>query len=166
MTNKILVLCTFKFLCFTSSYAITADDILREARKHINSDKWSYASCHKLLCGKNKCNIFVDDVLSNVGAKRPKRDSFFYPAIGANEWGKSNSEYILNTGCYQHIPSFSNRQKGDVIAFPVDAGSGHVGIVSTGSQYVSAGQYIVEEKDIPTDRSRTIWRYRYTKTGC
>lgn len=49
------------------SFAVTKDEIYNEAKKHIGSTKW------KLERETCKCNIFVDDVLANVGAKRPQR---------------------------------------------------------------------------------------------
>lgn len=49
------------------SFAVTKDDIYNEAKKHVGSTKW------KLVGNTYKCNIFVDDVFANVGAKRPQR---------------------------------------------------------------------------------------------
>lgn len=86
--------------------------------------------------------------------------------IGANEWGNSNSEYVLRTKCYTHISSVSTKQRGDVIAFPSTSGSGHVGIVSYGNQYISAGDKTVDEKAIPSGKPTTVWRYNYNKQGC
>lgn len=86
---------------------------------------------------------------------------FWYSPIGANEWGNPNSDYVTGTECYDHISSSSDRQKGDVIAFPNPGGLGHVGIVSVGNQYISAGNVTVDVKVIPFHKKHTIWRYNY-----
>lgn len=49
------------------SFAVTNDDIYNEAKSHVGSTQW------KLVGNTYKCNIFVDDVFANVGAKRPQR---------------------------------------------------------------------------------------------
>lgn len=108
-------------------------------------------------------------MFANVGAKRPQRHPLMFwkaSPIGANEWGNSNSEYVLRTKCYTHISSVSSKQRGDVISFPNPGGLGHVGIVSYGNQYISAGDKTVDEKAIPSGKPTTVWRYNYNKEGC
>lgn len=142
------------------SLAVTKDAIYNEAKKHIGSTKWK-------LEGKiYKCNIFVDDVLANVGAKRPQRRplmKWMASPIGANEWGNPNSAYVIRTNCYTHIASVCSKQRGDIIAFPRTKGSGHIGIVSDGNLYISAGDKTVDEREIPSGKPTTIWRYNYNK---
>ncbi|XP_061177297.1 uncharacterized protein LOC133186036 [Saccostrea echinata] len=165
--DRILLICLiFSTLCIMQSQCVSKSQIWSAAKREISSTRWSLKSCYRDLCNRNKCNIFVDDVLASVGAKRPRRSSWRYSPIGANEWGNSNSAYVLDTGCYEHVPEFTDRQIGDVIAFPFPQGSGHVGIVSVDTRYISAREKMVEHKAIPSDRKNTIWRYQYTKNGC
>ena len=56
--------------------AVTASDIVEEARSHIDETTWSYYSTYGTGRGTNKCNQFVYDVLKNVGANPPKRYCF------------------------------------------------------------------------------------------
>ena len=84
---------------------------------------------------------------------------YAYSPIGANEWGNPSSSYVTKTNCYSHISSLSNKQGGDIIAFPSSAGSGHVGIVSSGGNYISAQRARIEEKSIPSGRTTVLWRY-------
>ncbi|KAJ8312910.1 hypothetical protein KUTeg_010283 [Tegillarca granosa] len=141
---------------------VTASRIIREARKYNRKTDYSYKGCKHGYCDENKCNMYVNDMLKNAGAKVPKRRPFFYSPIGANEWGNPRSTYVLNTGCYKNV-NYPNA--GDVVAFPASVGSGHVGIVTGSGQYISAGEFIVEEKRIP-NKTKVFWRYRYTKSGC
>lgn len=83
--------------------------------------------------------------------------------IGANEQGNPNSAYVIRTNCYTHIQSVGSKQRGDIIAFPNPDGSGHVGIVSDGNLYISAGDKTVDEKEIPSGKPTTVWRYNYKK---
>ena len=88
---------------------------------------------------------------------------YSYSPIGANEWGNPSSSYVKDTNCYDHIPNLSDKQGGDIIAFPYPAGLGHVGIVSSGGQYISAQHDWVEEKAIPSGRTTVLWRYTCDK---
>nr|XP_034306653.1 uncharacterized protein LOC117682674 [Crassostrea gigas] len=112
--------------------------------------------------GKNKCNLFVYDVLNEAGAKAPNRKPGKTSPIGANEWANPRSTYVKNTGCYR-VVSFRQKRGGDIIAFGRYKTSGHVGIVSIGGEYISAGDYRVVEKSIPRNSSSifrtTVWRY-------
>ena len=90
---------------------------------------------------------------------------FRYAQIGANEWANPDSEYVKDTNCYQTV-NFSNKQKGDVIAFQRNGNSGHMGIVSRDGDYISAQRSEVKEDDVNSfmrgDASivrTTIWRY-------
>lgn len=82
--------------------------------------------------------------------------------IGANEWANPRSTYVKNTGCYS-VVSFRQKRGGDIIAFGRYKTSGHVGIVSIGGEYISAGDYRVVEKSIPRNSPSivrtTVWRY-------
>lgn len=62
--NQLIIQKTYNF---QQSFAVTKDDIYNEAKKHVGSTKW------KLVGNTYKCNIFVDDVFADVGAKRPQR---------------------------------------------------------------------------------------------
>lgn len=82
--------------------------------------------------------------------------------IGANEWANPASTYVKNTGCYS-VVSYGQRRRGDIIAFGRNETSGHVGIVSTGGDYISAGNNLIVEKPIPQNDPSivrtTVWRY-------
>ena len=73
---------------------------------------------------------------------------------------------MKKTGHYALIP-YDKRQKGDIIAFKRDKGSGHVGIVSSKKKFISALRNNVGELDIekfrdnPRDKitGTTVWRY-------
>ncbi|CAG2248073.1 unnamed protein product [Mytilus edulis] len=150
---------------------VTASKIANKASSFIQSTDYSKSGCKHgtKYCGTWKCNLFVYDVLKSVGAKVPTRHWWIYSPIGANEWGNPNSGIIKSTGCYTLIPSFSQKRSGDIIAFPKTIGSGHVGIVYSSNEYISATQFKVEKSGYPnkeTYPTRTIWRYRYTKSGC
>ena len=54
-------------------HGVTANDIVKYARKQIGSFKWTKDSEHFLGAGKWKCNIFVADVLKHVKADAPNR---------------------------------------------------------------------------------------------
>lgn len=59
--------------------------------------------------------------------------------------------------------SFGQKRRGDIIAFGRNGTSGHVGIVSVGGKYVSAGNDRIVEKSIPKNNPSivrtTVWRY-------
>ncbi|XP_052088613.1 uncharacterized protein LOC127725582 [Mytilus californianus] len=155
----------------TKGSDVTASKIVNKARSFIDSTDWSKSGCKhgSRFCGTWKCNLFVYDVLKSVGAKVPTRRWWIYSPIGANEWGNPNSGEIKNTGCYTLIPSFYQKRSGDIIAFPQPSGSGHVGIVYSSNEYISAKRDKVEKTGYPNTASyptRTIWRYKYNKNGC
>lgn len=154
----LLALCVY-LVCVEDVHSTSPDDILEEARRNITSTSWSYESCKHDYCNRNKCNLFVYDVLTEVGATAPSRRWWKYSPIGANEWGNPDSSYVRDTNCYDHISDLSDKEGGDIIAFPSSSGSGHVGIVSSGGKYISAQSDEIEEKDIPSGRTTVLWRY-------
>lgn len=85
--------------------------------------------------------------------------------ILANEWADPNSASVKGTGCYKTV-SYSSKQKGDIVAFKRDGSSGHVGIMSTNGNFISALRYKVDSLDVDGFRSgdsfivsTTVWRY-------
>ncbi|XP_076078995.1 uncharacterized protein LOC143049114 [Mytilus galloprovincialis] len=149
------------------SSGVTAEKIADKAYSHKDSTEWAFEGCKggKKFCKANKCNLFVNDVLKSVGATVPKRYTWWYSPISANDWGNPNSSKVKSTGCYSLVSSFLSKQRGDVIAFPASSGSGHVGIVYDGNAYISAGKNQVNKKGIPSVKS-TIWRYKYDDNNC
>ena len=85
--------------------------------------------------------------------------------IDANEWANPDSGHVQETNCYQ-IVDISTKQKGDIIAFQRTGNSGHMGIVSTGGDYISAQELEVKEDEVNSFLrsdasivSTTVWRY-------
>ena len=85
--------------------------------------------------------------------------------ILANEWADPNSASVKGTGCYKTV-SYSSKQKGDIVAFKRNGSSGHVGIMSTNGNFISALRYKVDSLDVDGFRSgdsfivsTTVWRY-------
>lgn len=91
-----------------------------------------------------------------------RKSKGYYP-IGANEWGNPRSSYIRSTGCYRRVYS---KQAGDIIAFPRSVGSGHVGIVYSKNEYISAGTYRIKKTGYPKNRTYILWRYQYNNSNC
>lgn len=145
---------------------VSSYKIYKTAKKYKGSKSWRKSGClHGIrYCGKYKCNLYVYDVLKESGAVAPRRHWYIYSPISANEWGNRRSKYVLKTGCYTNVRSC---RKGDVVAFPVRSGSGHVGIVTSKSgYYISAGTYSVQIKPFPRGRKRVYWRYKSWSRKC
>ena len=80
--------------------------------------------------------------------------------------------------CYRRVSSCSSpikcrRKVGDIIAFKRKGTSGHVGIVSNGKKYISAGSKKINRKNVPTKKQMGpkfvrayVWRYKYDEKGC
>nr|XP_011451150.2 uncharacterized protein LOC105344934 [Crassostrea gigas] len=159
-----LLLCVILFTLAESGR--TSYKIWKVARNYRESSKWSVWSSWGWrvdFFGKNKCNLFVYDVLNEAGAKAPNRKPGKISPIGANEWANPRSTYVKNTGCYS-VVSFGQKRRGDIIAFGRYKTSGHVGIVSLWGNYISAGRYRIVEKSIPNMNGTsiirtTVWRY-------
>lgn len=138
--------------CFQVTWSAQAKDIVKEAKSHKGSVKWSYASSYGT--GKNtyKCNLFVHDVLKNVGANPPTRWSlseFRWAQIGAAEWGNPNSSYLNKSKFW--IKCKMPRQPGDVIS-----DGKHVGIITGKKLTTSATKDKVVEND---------WGFRQNGAG-
>nr|XP_022295738.1 uncharacterized protein LOC111105680 [Crassostrea virginica] len=144
--------------------------IWESARNKVHSTKWSLANSwngDNVYKNKWKCNLFVYDVLQEVKASTPKRWSwwrFRWGPIGANEWANPDSRYLIRTGCY-HTVKYSDRRIGDIIAFKRNRNSGHMGIVSTSGNYISAQRNQVKEDNVDSFLRRdasivrtTVWR--------
>nr|XP_022296609.1 uncharacterized protein LOC111106288 [Crassostrea virginica] len=165
-----LLFCGF-IISLSESQGTVSARIWESARNKIKSTKWSLANSwngDNDYKNKWKCNLFVYDILQEVHAVTPTRWSwskFSRAPIGTNEWANPNSEYVMDTKCYETV-SYSSRQKGDVIAFKRNKGSGHMGIVSTNGDYISALREKVQEDNVdsfvksdPSIANTTVWRY-------
>lgn len=152
----------------TTQEPTTPSKIWRTARSKIGSMDWSKLNkwrWNRRYINGWKCNLFVYDVLLESGAEAPNRRMIGHNPIGANEWANPQSGFVLATGCYRNVP-FENRIKGDIIAFRSNYGSGHMGIVSTNGNYISALRQMIEENSVQDfletqstiDRT-TVWRY-------
>ncbi|XP_078341106.1 uncharacterized protein LOC144627580 [Crassostrea virginica] len=167
----LLCLCCFWLTHTEGQVTFMSTKIWESARNKVGSTKWSFVnSWNGDTDYENtwKCNLFVYDILQEVNAVTPTRWSwsqFSRAPIGANEWANPNSDYVKDTNCYKTV-SYSSRQKGDVIAFKRYRGSGHMGIVSTNGDYISALRVRVQEDNVdsflrsdPSIASKTVWRY-------
>jgi CHAP domain len=163
--------------------------ILLQALSHRGSTDWSYASTkasepHKsngtvtFENPSNKCNLFVNDVLSQVGisvAWIEHGRSRMIPVFKrlspptAGEW--ANTALLQNSWS-----SSSSPLPGDVAAYTANYSdaSGHVGFVVARGVSVSAGEVKVEVNDVgfrqangtglPTDHDFTVFRrYKHAK---
>ncbi|ELT94003.1 hypothetical protein CAPTEDRAFT_197774 [Capitella teleta] len=103
--------------------------IAKTADKYRSDTKWSVSSPHRVGIGKDKCNIFVAEVIEEAGATVPHRHWWWSP-IGAGEWGNPSSTYLTKDNCWTRVTS---PQNGDVAG-----GHGHVAIVTGSSQTTGA----------------------------
>nr|XP_022296610.1 uncharacterized protein LOC111106289 [Crassostrea virginica] len=163
MQYQHLLLLYLSGLMLTLTEGQKTTQIYESAKNKINSTKWSKATTwNGKYRGMWKCNLFVYDVLQEVGATTPKKWGM---QILANEWADPNSASVKGTGCYKTV-SYSSKQKGDIVAFKRNGSSGHVGIMSTNGNFISALRYKVDSLDVDGFRSgdsfivsTTVWRY-------
>lgn len=163
--------------------------ILVKALSHRGSTAWSYASSkgsepHKthgtvtFENPSNKCNLFVNDVLTQVGISvawiehGKSRMIPFYKRLSpptAGEW--ANTALLQNSWSSSTSP-----MPGDVAAYTANYSdaSGHVGFVVASGVSVSAGEVKVEVNDagfrqangtgLPADHDFTVFRrYKHAK---
>ena len=52
---------------------VLQSEIARFADKYVGSDKWAKNSTHGPGIGKNKCNLFIADMVEEAGGSVPKR---------------------------------------------------------------------------------------------
>lgn len=93
---------------------------------------------------------------------------FVNSPISANEWTNPKSTFVLNTNMYKTVP-FEKRKPGDIIAFRREGESGHMGIVSSKDNFISAGKSNVYETSVDGFRNDpsqnikgkpTVWRIK------
>jgi RHS repeat-associated protein len=124
--------------------------IIEVARDQIQSTNWANQtdrSGEGFGPGKNKCNLFVCDVLTQALGKCPRREwSLSQGPISAGDWANPSKE----------IPGFrvvSNPQAGDIAAMAVNYrdASGHVAIVDGPGWTISPGSRSVRQSQWPFD---------------
>ncbi|ELT91267.1 hypothetical protein CAPTEDRAFT_202383 [Capitella teleta] len=125
------------------------------AKGYEGSEKWSFKSWRKVGRNKWKCNIFVAEVIEEAGAVVPHRRWWKWTPIGAEEWGKADSEYLADTGCWETTTSPGI---GDVAT-----DGKHVAIVTGDEETVSATYDKVVRNDWgfdpPKREADLFWRY-------
>ncbi|WP_426308424.1 RHS repeat-associated core domain-containing protein [Acidovorax facilis] len=98
----------------------------KKARSYEGSSKWRYdVAKGRFRENTNKCNLFVEDVLKEIGSNVPDMNGWLtYNGPTAGQWGDPK----VNIPGY---PVVENPQPGDVVAISRRYGdaSGHVGIV-------------------------------------
>lgn len=123
-----------------------AKKIVKNAKKHDKSKKWSYEVEKDNFKSKtNKCNKFVYDILTESGASpglpngNPIKKFFGYGSPPtASQWADPNYD----------IPGWdvvSSPKAGDVVAVSANFSdaTGHVGIMISGTQSIGASHYTV-----------------------
>ncbi|KAI0237426.1 hypothetical protein LSAT2_012047 [Lamellibrachia satsuma] len=136
------------------------EKIAKKAEANIGSKVWAKAVAHKVGAGEWKCNIFVAEMIEAAGASVPHRHWYMWSPIGANEWAKTDSSYLVDSGCWTHVTSSG---RGDVAAY-----GGHVGIVVGTDTVVSAKRDDVVKDysyqgafyNLPAGQNPTFWRYK------
>ncbi|MBH0743371.1 RHS domain-containing protein, partial [Salmonella enterica] len=126
-----------------------------EAANELNDDpKYSYVSAYGFGDHKNKCNLFVSDVLKKADVEPPERDRkwlfFGGGPITAGTWADTNKD----------IPGFdivSQPRPGDVVAISHDYSdaTGHVAIVSDSDETIGAGENGSHSTDWPWNKERS-----------
>jgi RHS repeat-associated protein len=116
-----------------------SEKILEAAHKLNNLSKYGYDSdsgTPGFGSGKNKCNLFVFDVLNEAGIKPPRRTRFGIPRgpATAGMWADPSVEI-------EGFDIVTDPQPGDIvaIAFPYADATGHVAVVIGGNQTIGAG---------------------------
>ena len=104
-------------------------DVVSDAVDNVGSTDWSYyKEKGRFPKNTNKCNLFVEDTLSDNGFNVPDMNGWFsYNGPTAGQWGDPSVDI-------PGYPVVTNPQPGDIIAIPhnYSDATGHVGIV-TGS---------------------------------
>ncbi|MFJ1212293.1 RHS repeat-associated core domain-containing protein, partial [Burkholderia pyrrocinia] len=104
-----------------------AQRILDAVHRLNNQNRYSYESGYGFGEGKNKCNLFISDVLEEAGVKSPRRTRFGIPRgpLTAGAWADPRAS----------IPGFQtvfNPIPGDIVAigFDYSDATGHVAVVT------------------------------------
>ncbi|KAI0213299.1 hypothetical protein LSAT2_001675 [Lamellibrachia satsuma] len=136
-----------------SSSTSKREQIAWEAESKRGSTVWAFAAWHKTFYNTTKCNIFVAEMIEAAGATVHHRRSNWWTPIGAREWAKTDSSYLVNSGCWSHV-NFSSR--GDVAAC-----EGHMAIVTGYHTTTSATHDNVVTNDwgFRSGQTPTFWRY-------
>ncbi|ESO98599.1 hypothetical protein LOTGIDRAFT_239005 [Lottia gigantea] len=103
---KFVIFASVLCLYYVSSVeAISGTTIANKADSHVESTKWSKASSHDTGRNTNKCNIFINDVMKEVGGSVPQRSWWRHSPIGAGEWGNPHSSYLSDDNCWRNVGS-------------------------------------------------------------
>lgn len=104
-----------------------AERILEAAEKLNNQEHYKGESDYRGWKGKNKCNLFIDEVLEAAGVAAPKRKRFGLNAgpITAETWANPESK-LPGFQVIKHYP-----KPGDIVAikYPYGDATGHVAVV-------------------------------------
>ncbi|EPD34177.1 hypothetical protein HMPREF9701_06200, partial [Delftia acidovorans CCUG 274B] len=114
-----------------------AERILKAAEKLNNQERYSYASNYGFGSKRNKCNLFVHEVLENADVESPSRYRFGIIPRGpatAGDWANPQKA----------IPGFeivTSPKPGDIVAvaYPYGDATGHVAVVTGSSTTIGAG---------------------------
>ncbi|XP_071799003.1 uncharacterized protein [Asterias amurensis] len=138
MPLRILAILTVLTLVLTSwvgtAEAVDNYYVAQKAKEYAaqGSTRWTFEAYHP-YGGRNtdKCNLFVADVLEEMGKKVPHRWWGMAGPIGAGEWGNPHSSYLTSAWCWKNTLT---PNEGNVV------GDGrHVGIMTGLRQTTSAG---------------------------
>jgi YD repeat-containing protein len=121
-------------------------DVIKSAKKQVGSTEWAYAVQNgNFEANTNKCNQFVNDVLSMVGVQPPQSRGWgAYIGAGGppqvRDWADKSTTRL---GKWEVVTG--SPQPGDVIskAIPYSDATGHMGIVVENNTTVSAAHYKV-----------------------
>ncbi|CAM3927268.1 Sugar-binding protein [Delftia tsuruhatensis] len=114
-----------------------AERILQAAKKLNNQARYSSKSSYGFGEDKNKCNLFVHEVLEDASVKSPSRYKYgIIPRgpISAGDWADEKNI----------IPNFeivNSPKPGDIVAvaYPYPDASGHVAVVTENNTTIGAG---------------------------
>lgn len=102
-------------------------EIAKKAASYEGSSDWAYGTAKgRFAKNTNKCNLFVEDILTEQGSNVPDMNGVFsYNGPTAGQWGDPNVK----------IPGYivvETPQPGDIVAIPhrYSDATGHVGIVT------------------------------------
>ncbi|MBF0526412.1 MAG: hypothetical protein HQK56_15110, partial [Deltaproteobacteria bacterium] len=121
-------------LWFDSFRSCNCSNILEDAEKLNNDSGYGYYGEKGPGIGKNKCNVYVDDVLASTGVD-PLRYFGLRGPISAGTWADPNADI-------PYFPVVQTPQPGDIVAIAHTYGdaSGHVAVVEIpGESSLGAG---------------------------
>nr|XP_011443146.2 uncharacterized protein LOC105339348 isoform X2 [Crassostrea gigas] len=132
--------------------------IFNIAKRHVGSLLWSQDSELHGAKKKDKCAMFVYDVITEAGLTTPRQKPWFcgYSPASSSEWGNRRSEVIHACGCFHSV---SIPMRGDIVAFPSNHGTTHCGIVTTGGHFIGTTNKRIVETKMPAHVKRVFWRY-------